>query len=101
MINLKKLLRATLIVLISVLVGLLICESILRIKHMFVINYDIEMWKYAKRLKTKVENNKINHVHIKNKSAILQNTEVKINKYLANRGIEILVPLIFFSFFCL
>ena len=81
MIDLKKLLRSTLIVIISILVGILICESILRIKHMFVINYDIEMWKYAKKLKTKVENNKINHVHIKNKSAILQNTEVKINKF--------------------
>ena len=81
MLNFKKLLRSSLIVLISVLVGLLICESILRVKHMFVINYDIEMWKYAKKLKTKVENNKINHVHVKNKSAILQNTEVKINKY--------------------
>jgi len=87
MMDLKKLLRSTLIVLISILVGLLICESILRIKHVFIINYDIEMWKYAKKLKTKVDNNKINHVHIKNKSAILQNIEVKINKF-GQRDIE-------------
>ena len=52
MFSIKKLLRSTLIVIISILVGILICESILRIKHMFVINYDIEMWKYAKKLKT-------------------------------------------------
>jgi len=39
------------------------------------------MWKYAKELKTKVKNKKINHIHIKNKSTILQNTEIKINKY--------------------
>ena len=81
MFNLKKLLRSTLIVSISLLIGLLICESILRIKHKFIINYDIEMWRYAKELKIKVKNEKVNHVHIKNKSAILQNTEIKINKY--------------------
>ena len=52
MFNVKKLLRSTLIVFISLLVGLLICESILRIKHKFIINYDIEMWRYAKELKT-------------------------------------------------
>mgnify|MGYP001191265507 CR=1 FL=1 len=81
MFSIKKLLRSTLIVFISLLVGLLICETILRIKHKFIINYDIEMWKYAKELKIKVKNKKINHIHIKNKSAILQNTEIKINKY--------------------
>tara|TARA_B100000035_G_scaffold249362_1_gene218166 strand:- start:2659 stop:3630 length:972 start_codon:yes stop_codon:yes gene_type:complete len=81
MLSLKKLLRSTLLVSVSLLVGLLICESILRIKHKLIINYDIEMWKYAKELKTKVKNKKINHIHIKNKSAILQNTEIKINKY--------------------
>ena len=81
MFSIKKLLRSTLIVSISLLVGLLICETILRIKHKFIINYDIEMWKYAKELKIKVKNKKINHIHIKNKSAILQNTEIKINKY--------------------
>ena len=37
--------------------------------------------KRAKELKTKVNNKKINHVHIKNKSAILQNTEIKINNF--------------------
>ena len=81
MLKIKKLLRSTLIVFISLIVGLLICETILRVKHKFIINYDIEMWKYAKELKTKVKNKKINHVHVKNKSAILQNTEIKINKY--------------------
>ena len=81
MFKIKKLLRSTLIVFISLIVGLLICETILRVKHKFIINYDIEMWKYAKELKTKVKNKKINHVHVKNKSAILQNTEIKINKY--------------------
>ena len=79
--NFKSFLKSTLVVFISLIVGILFCEVILRVKHQYVINYDIEMWKYAKKLKEKVENRKINHVHVKNKSAILQNTEIKINQF--------------------
>ena len=39
------------------------------------------MWKYAKELKQKVANDKINHVHVPNKEAILQKVKVKINQY--------------------
>ena len=77
----KKLLKSTLLVFISLIVGIIFCELILRAKHHFVVNYDIEMWKYAKQLKEKVDNKKINHVHIKNKSAILQKTEITINNF--------------------
>ena len=77
----KKLLKSTLLVLISLIVGIIFCELILRAKHHFVINYDIEMWKYAKQLKEKVDNKKINHVHVKNKSAVLQKTEITINNF--------------------
>ncbi len=45
------------------------------------------MWKYSKELKTAVKNLKINHIHKKNKSAILQNVEIKINS-LGMRGDE-------------
>lgn len=87
MLNLKKLLRSFLIVLSSFFFGIIICETVLRIKHKIIINYDIEMWKYAKKLKYKVDNKKINHIHIKNKSAILQNTKIKINSY-GQRDVE-------------
>jgi len=66
---------------LSVLSGLIVCELALRIKHSIVPNYDIEMWKYAKQLKQKNINPKIGHVHIKNKSALLQNVEIKINNH--------------------
>ena len=81
MTNLKKLIRSSLVVLFSFLIGILICEVILRAKHKIIINYDIEMWKYAKKLKKKVKNEKINHVHVKNKTAVLQKTNIRINKY--------------------
>ena len=81
MLPLKKIFKSSLLIIFSFLFGVIVCESILRVKHKLLVNYDIEMWKYAKKLKTKVENQKINHVHVKNKSAKLQKTEIKINRY--------------------
>jgi len=66
---------------LSIFLTLIICEFTLRIKHAIVPNYDIEMWKYAKQLKQKDFNSKINHTHIKNKSLILQDVEIKINNH--------------------
>ena len=40
---------------LSILSGLIVCELALRIKHSIVPNYDIEMWKYAKKLKIKAK----------------------------------------------
>ncbi len=77
----RNLLKTFIIIFISTLLGILFCELILRVKHHYVIDYDIEMWKYAKKLKIKVDNKKINHVHIRNKSAKLQNVEITINNY--------------------
>ncbi len=79
--QIKTLSKSILIVLLSSLIGLFFCELILRVKHHYVVDYDIEMWKYAKKLKTKVENKKINHVHVKDKSAFLQKVNIKINNY--------------------
>ena len=77
----KNLIKTLSLIFLSLLIGIILCEMILRIKHHFLINYDIEMWKYAKILKKKVENKKINHVHVINKSANLQKVKIKINNY--------------------
>ncbi len=79
--KIKLLSRSILIILLSSLIGLVFCELILRVKHYYVVEYDIEMWKYGKKLKTKVENKKISHIHIKDKSALLQKVNIKINNY--------------------
>ena len=39
------------------------------------------MWKYAKELKTQSSNKLIGHIHLKNKSANLQNVLIKINQF--------------------
>ncbi len=77
----KNIIFKTVFVLISIFIGITLCELTLRIKHSFFINYDIEMWKYAKKLKQKSSNIKIGHTHIKNSSAKLQDVEIRINNY--------------------
>ena len=73
------------IILFSLILIFLVCEGILRLKNFVIPNYDIEMWKYTNTLKQKSNNKKIGHVHKKNKSAKLQNVDIKINN-LGQRG---------------
>ena len=65
------------LILVSTVVTLGIAEGALRIKNLNMKNYDIEMWKYAKELKT--EDPLLGHIHIPNKSATLQGVEIKLN----------------------
>ncbi len=51
-------------------------------------NYDIEMWKYANKLKIKSDNKILDYEHIPNKIGIFQNKEIKINN-LGLRGDEV------------
>ena len=75
----KKILLNVLLIVTSIFIIFFLIEIGLRIKNKFVIDYDIEMWKYSKELKVKSDNLKINHVHKKNSSFILQNILININ----------------------
>jgi len=86
--RLKSIFANSVLLIFSLILIFFICESILRIKNFVIPNYDIEMWRYAKILKEKSTNKKIGHVHVKNKSAKLQNTNIKINN-LGQRGADI------------
>ena len=55
----KKIFLNILTILISIFVSLLICEFALRLKHKLIFDYDLEQWKYSKKLKIKDENKKI------------------------------------------
>ena len=52
-------------VFISIIIVLLFIEIFLNIKNRIILDYDIEMWKYAKKLKEPHNNKKINHIHKK------------------------------------
>ncbi|PLW76572.1 hypothetical protein C0081_13970 [Cohaesibacter celericrescens] len=66
---------------LSVVVSLLLAEGILRLKNASIINYDIEMWQYARKLKKPVENPRIGHDHIANAKATLQSVELRTNSW--------------------
>jgi hypothetical protein len=81
MLKLKEYTHTFFTILISTVVALAFCEIVLRAKHHFIPHYDIEMGKYAKSLKVKVLNEKINHIHKKNESVILQKVLINTNNY--------------------
>ena len=70
--NLKKCFFTILLVLFGIISSIIFCELLLRVKHSVIPNYDIEMWKYAKKLKLQVDNNNIGHIHEKNKKGFFQ-----------------------------
>lgn len=77
-----------LLIIISSIFIIIVCELFLRLKHSIIPNYDIEMWKYSKNLKVKSENKKIGHIHIPNKEAVLQKVKISINN-IGMRGDDI------------
>lgn len=72
-----KKIKDILISITILLVGLFIVELTLRLINSDMRNYDIEMWKYAKALKT--QDPVLGHVHKKNKESTLQNVKIKLN----------------------
>src|SRR5947208_1763514 len=66
---------------VSVAFALVIGEGILRVKNSSMKNYDIEMWRYARELKIKSADPALDFEHLKNKSAVLQNVEIRLNEW--------------------
>ena len=78
---LKRFFFTILLVLFGLISSIIFCELLLRVKHSIIPNYDIEMWKYSKKLKLQVDNENIGHIHKKNKKGFFQNVEIKINNF--------------------
>ncbi len=72
-------------ILVSVTVTLGGAELALRLKNRTMKNYDIEMWRYARELKRPSENPLLGHVHVPNRTAMLQSAEIRTNE-LGMRG---------------
>ncbi len=66
---------------LSIVVALLMGEGILRIKNSSMKNYDIEMWRYARELKVRSDDPSLDFEHLKNKSAVLQNVDIRLNEW--------------------
>jgi len=71
---------------------ILICgEVIIRVSSSFISIYDVEMLKYAVKLKRRSENPKLTHKHIPNSSVKLMGVNVSLNS-LGQRSPELAIP---------
>lgn len=68
------------ILLFSSVVCLGLAEAGLRLKNSSMKNYDIEMWRYAKELKTPSADPVLGHEHVKSRSATLQAVTIRLNE---------------------
>jgi lysophospholipase L1-like esterase len=66
---------------VCLILGLVAGEAVLRVKNLSMQNYDIEMWRYARELKTPSADPKLGHEHIKNSSAVLQSVDIRTNEW--------------------
>ena len=67
--------------LVSITVALGAGELVMRLKNRSMQNYDIEMWRYAKELKTLSSDPRVGHEHLPSKSAVLQSVTIRTNQF--------------------
>ncbi len=84
----KKIIANIILFTLSVAVGLILTEGLLRIKNADQKNYNIEMWRYARLLKKKSPDPALGHEHIPGRSAKLQGVVIRINS-LGMRGPDV------------
>ncbi len=68
-------------VLVLTALALVAGEIVIRVKNSSMANYDIEMWRYAKELKTTSADPRLGHDHIKDASALLQSVVIRTNEW--------------------
>lgn len=77
----KNILSNIKVSLITIVVTLLLGEGAFRVYSSFVMNYDVEMHKYALKLKQKSSVDGLTHEHIPGESADLMGVVVKLNEF--------------------
>lgn len=77
----SKKFHSIILVCLSLAISLGLAEGLLRIKNSSMTNYDIEMWRYGKELKIRRPEPMLDFDHVKSKSAILQNVEIRLNEH--------------------
>ena len=77
----KNIIFSLLLLMISITLAIGGAELILRIKNSSMKNYDIEMWRYAKELKTASNDPHLGHEHVPNREATLQSVKIRLNEW--------------------
>ncbi len=79
--RLHLVLLKVLVLLVSSLACLVVAEGALRVKNSSMKNYDIEMWRYARELKTPSADPVLGHEHVPSRSAVLQSVPIRLNEW--------------------
>ncbi|GLR87566.1 SGNH/GDSL hydrolase family protein [Bradyrhizobium iriomotense] len=82
----KQFLFSAFLSVFSLVASVFAAEGILRLKDSSMKNYDIEMWRYARELKTPSPRPELGHDHVKNASAILESVEIRTNEWKLRGG---------------
>jgi lysophospholipase L1-like esterase len=69
------------LLLVSLAASFGVGEVVLRLKNSPMTNYDIEMWRYSKELKTASPDPSLDFDHVPSRSATLQNVEIRLNEW--------------------
>lgn len=77
----KSLAFGSMLCAMTLCVGLLFAEGVIRLKNASMKNYDIEMWRYSKELKVLSPNPILGHEHRRSTSAVLQSVNIQTNKW--------------------
>jgi lysophospholipase L1-like esterase len=77
----RNFLFSGILVAVSIVLSLAAAELLLRVKNSAMSNYDIEMWRYAKELKFKSPDESLDFDHVRSRSALLQNVEIRLNNW--------------------
>jgi lysophospholipase L1-like esterase len=76
----KSFLSSLALLMATLAICLVVGEIILRVKNSSMQTYDIEMWRYARELKSKSPDPDLSFDHVRSKSAIFQNVAINLNE---------------------
>jgi len=77
----KSIAFSAILLVVSSVASLGAAELVLRLKNSAMTNYDVEMWRYAKELKTRSPDPALDFDHVPSKSALLQNVDIRLNEW--------------------
>ncbi len=69
------------LVVVSLAVGLVAAEGVLRLKNRSMRNYAIEMWRYGHEIKADSDDPVLDHEQARNASAVLQGVAIRTNEW--------------------
>jgi GDSL-like Lipase/Acylhydrolase family len=85
-VSLTRVFSSAAVVVLSLCLALAGGEAVLRLRNRSMNTYDIEMWRYAKELKVRSDDPRLDFDHVKSRSAVLQNVTIRLNDWGLRNG---------------